>query len=191
MPHSTWAAVADGFPEIMVSPQAAARAAFSWVMVMIFGVGLPRAWCFTGTSWKKASSVPEVNHSRSMPFSFIDAINASAACSAGIEYIASTGLRYGSGERCAPPAASRCSARTSLRTSSRGDPPLEDALRARPRTCSRPYVVGDAWWDGGCGTHDRPICAKHDCPMAQNVGLYASPWPSRAARPQAGGGGGK
>src|SRR6266851_3160419 len=95
MPHSTWAAVADGFPEIMVSPQAAARAAFSWVMVMILGVGLPRAWCFTGTSWKKASSVPEVNHSRSMPFSFIDAISASAACSAGIEYIASTCIRYG------------------------------------------------------------------------------------------------
>src|SRR5258707_3729261 len=94
MPHSTCAAVADGFPEIMVSPIAAERAAFSWVMVIIFGVGLPRAWCFTGTSWKKANSVPEVNHSRSMPFSFIDAISASAACSAGIEYKASTCLRY-------------------------------------------------------------------------------------------------
>src|SRR6266851_8192281 len=91
MPHSTWAAVADGFPEIMVSPQAAERAAFSWVMVMIFGVGRPRAWCLIGTSWKKASSVPEVNHKRSMPFSFIDAIIASAACSAGIEYVGSIG----------------------------------------------------------------------------------------------------
>ena len=33
--------------------------------------------------------MPEVNHRRSMPFSFIDAISASAACSAGIEYVGS------------------------------------------------------------------------------------------------------
>src|SRR4051812_7827663 len=89
IPHSTCAAVADGRPVIMVSPIAADSAAFSWVMVMIAGVGRPRALCLTGTSWKKASSVPEVNQRRSMPLSFIDAIIASAACSAGIEYVGS------------------------------------------------------------------------------------------------------
>src|SRR5438067_3795930 len=89
MPHSTCAAVDDGLPVIIVSPQAADSAAFSCVMVMICGVGRPSAWCLIGTSWKNASSVPEVNHSRSMPLSFIDAIIASAACSAGIEYVGS------------------------------------------------------------------------------------------------------
>src|ERR1700730_14944385 len=96
MPHSTCAAVAAGLPVIMVSPHAAANAAFSWVIVMIVGVGRPSALCLTGTSWKKASSVPEVNQRRSMPLSFIDASGAAAACSAGIEYIAFTRIRYGS-----------------------------------------------------------------------------------------------
>src|SRR5260370_10623482 len=97
MPHSTCAAVAEGLPEIIVSPIAADRAAFSCVMVMILGVGRPSAPCLTGTCWKKASSVPEVNHSRSMPLSFIDAISASAACSAGIEYVGSI-----TGPECTP-----------------------------------------------------------------------------------------
>jgi hypothetical protein len=42
-PHSTWKAVADGRPVITVSPQAAANAARSWVIVMIRGAGRPSA----------------------------------------------------------------------------------------------------------------------------------------------------
>src|SRR5437762_811474 len=53
---------------------------------MTFGAGLPSARCLTPHSWKNASSLPETNHRRSMPFSFIDATSASADCSAGMRY---------------------------------------------------------------------------------------------------------
>jgi hypothetical protein len=85
-PHSTWNAAADGRPVTTVSPQAAASAAFSWVIVMICGAGRPSIRCLTALSWKNASSLPETNHSRSIPFSFIEATSASADCCAGIRY---------------------------------------------------------------------------------------------------------
>src|SRR5437773_7008042 len=42
-----------------------------------------------------------------------------------------------------------------------------------------------------CRAHDRQLCATHDRLLAQNVGLCASSWPSREARPQRGVGAGR
>src|SRR5579862_3819997 len=53
-------------------------------MVMSRGAGRPNARFLMDASWKNDSSLPDTNHSRSMPFSCMEATNASEARSAGI-----------------------------------------------------------------------------------------------------------